>query len=114
MRERLIEWLKDNRYLDVLDEENWAKAAELLIDNGVIAPPVKAGDVVWAIEDDNETITRIEIVEVHATVSSVTKFHFLGVTEECDEDWLWDWEFGEYIFTTKEEAERALAERSEE
>lgn len=48
MRDRLIKLLQDNSYLDVLDDEHWLLAAEQLLANGVIVPPCKVGDTVYA------------------------------------------------------------------
>lgn len=39
MRNRLIDLLQDNGYLDVLNEEHWLTAAEQLIAGGVIVLP---------------------------------------------------------------------------
>ena len=47
MRDRLIELLQENSYLDVLDDEHWALASNQLLANGVIVPPCKVGQTVY-------------------------------------------------------------------
>lgn len=79
--------------------------ASYLIENGVIVPPCKVGDTVWEIEDpffeDDDKGTVVE--------SKVEQFYIgtsLDLIEMKD--------FGTYIFLTKEEAEKALAEKRTE
>jgi hypothetical protein len=55
MRDRLIELLKNNSHLDVLFGDEWEKAADELLANGVIVPPFVAGETVWCLEREGGT-----------------------------------------------------------
>ena len=105
MRNRLIDLLQENSYLDVLNDEHWLLAAEQLLANGVIVPKVKAG----------QTIYRCDFI-LHKVIDwSVAR---IDVYEDeivyCDDSYnvFTDEEIGKTVFLTKEEAEKALAERS--
>ena len=92
MRDRLIELLRKSgaSFERALPEE----IADYLLANGVIVPPCKVGDkVYWIFEPPFDDVTEKEIVE--------------------DEFWWAMFEdFGKTVFLTREEAEKALAERS--
>ena len=91
--------------------------AEELLANGVIVPPCKVGDKVYVIYPDpryNWGNKELKILEL-----KVYAFHYFDnkVTVEIRGDGkyiTWDIScFGVCVFLTKEEAEKALAERSE-
>ena len=91
--------------------------AEELLANGVIVPPCKVGDKVYVIYPDpryNWGNKELKILEL-----KVYAFHYFDnkVTVEIRGDGkyiTWDIScFGVSVFLTKEEAEKALAERSE-
>lgn len=107
MRDRLIELLKNSPHLNVLygDDKEWEEAADHLLAAGCILPPCEAGDTVYYLDG-----------------AEVVKDKVIGVLYSDDRDYLtksvrtYDcllaWEnFGKTYFATKEEAERALAER---
>lgn len=47
MRDRLIKLLQLNPHFDVLWFGGWEEIADYLLENGVIVPPCKVGDVVY-------------------------------------------------------------------
>ena len=64
MRDRLIE-LIDNWYTEYFNiyqecDDETAAIAGYLLENGVIVPPVKVGDIVWYI-DTNYNIQKAEV-----------------------------------------------------
>jgi hypothetical protein len=132
MRDRLIELLQDNSYLDVLDDEHWLLAAEQLLAEGVIVPPCKVGDTLWKIEDvwhlDDRATWKYHYEK------EILEFMVRSISISCNSKGVWtkkiricevkngktinyqrNIEFdgiGKSVFLTREEAEKAL-ERSE-
>lgn len=133
-RERLIELLR----VPIFPKEGVDPAevvADYLLANGVIVPPCKVGDTVYVISESR--VKEAEIDEILRRRNDAKIF----VAFECGEDdcascpfnaWQrsycgeWDCdnaygsaelaeeEFGKTVFLSREEAEKALAERSEE
>lgn len=115
MRDRLKELISKVQYLGGLEE----KIADHLLANGVIVPPCKVGDIVYAVSFNTETNTTaihrgyVDSIDIRNTGNYLFICHE-GFDDEpyfkliCGkfED------FGKFIFFTKEEAEKALAERS--
>ena len=105
-RERLI------NILDRCIEANYPwetndEIADYLLANGVLAPPCKVGDVVYYIENDQ--IYKDKVIGV--TYSEDYDFITKSVrTFDCLLHW---GSFGNTVFLTREEAEKALAERSD-
>lgn len=107
MRDRLIDLLHDSDLS--LDS---VRLANYLLDNGVIVPPCKVGDIVYKIFGGK--IVEMRAVAIPLLISSLGAH--LSVTAEnrreacisLDLD-----DFGKTVFLTREEAEAALAERSE-
>lgn len=98
MRDRLIELLQDNSYLDVLNEEHWLEAAEQLLSNGVIVLPCKVGDTVYWLDDGNIKNGEVFEISIHSDgIMLHTGTRFCLKEEE--------------IFLACEQAEKALAER---
>ena len=100
MRERLIELIESVRYWG---SGTSAEIADRLLANGVIVPPVKAGQTVWFPSQYYGapypiTITHLEIYEEETVIYSE------GGSEWRDED------IGKTVFLTREEAEKALKE----
>lgn len=76
--------------------------AEFLLKNGVIVPPCKVGDTVWEIEEP-----FFEDEDKCAVVKSKVEQFYIGTSLDLIEME----DFDTYIFHTKEEAEKALAEK---
>lgn len=116
MRDRLIEIL--NKTVAIKDEDSgdyieWL--ADELLASGVIVPPCKVGDTVYYIEgayynSKRQTVRSIKVTEISwkcdrsgrdlgfALIANGTRYKFSSI--------------GKTVFLTKEEAEKALAERS--
>lgn len=114
MRERLIELLDmDFGYVDEMPAE---KLADYLLANGVIVPPVKVGQTVWMVHEVSDVEGRVYFEKREGEVYSVSKDIRNTWTYIRYDGGLYYWhpfdDFGKAVFLTKEEAERALAERS--
>ena len=102
MRNRLIEMIQEA----VGGNTNHYALADHLLASGVIVPPCKRGDIVYCIRKDKSRIPFIKEVEVRSvTVYGIDRF---SVYTTKDDVW------GRTAFATFEEAEKALAERSNE
>ena len=93
----------------------WADViADKLLSEGVIVPPCKVGDTVYALSQMRDKRILPFISEYEVTSISVGKkkcivYHEMdGYIKLFKQD-----DFGKTVFLTKEEAEKALAERSE-
>jgi hypothetical protein len=124
MRYRLIELLRKplptikgydtigETRLSIVDAE---KMADRLLSEGVIVPKVKIGDKLYAINAARTRVNEYEVTHLEVFDCGVKIF---GRPIYCREEyWLcWSQDLGNdepCVFLTKEEAERALAERSE-
>ena len=90
---------------------HWAEViADHLLSNGVIVPPCKVGDVVWF-----DTYKKSGTVSLGIQPHKVDRIDVICVVGEKElvETKLHDWYFGDSAFLTKEEAEKALKERSD-
>ena len=110
MRDRLIELLKDSPALDTTysTDEEYGKAADYLLANGVIVPKVKVGEYVYRICGETAPkpwVYHWEIVEIMVYQDEI-------VYRDDSDIIIEDKHFGKTIFLTREEAENALAERS--
>lgn len=106
MRQRLIDLLRDNPYLDVLDDEKWELAVEHLLANGVIVPPVNVGQMVWFIRHNDIIETCIEKIIIKHGGLYIKLWCNSAYETTCRS-------IGKTVFLTKEEALQALAERGE-
>lgn len=114
-RERLIELLKDG---GVRDFPYVNALADHLLANGVIMPPCKVGDTVYIIYnrdmlDIDPSVCSVVDGEIYEmgygrTLSGELKWLFLEM--EAGENF-YDDDVGKTVFLTREEAEKALAER---
>ena len=116
MRERLYKLLQDSPYLNVLDDEHWSLAVDHLLSKGVIVPPCKVGQTVYKVVSDKRVKHPYEYKVIGLWYSA---------DERCNDAHLAMYiygvfassiivpfdEFGKTVFLTKEEAEKALAER---
>jgi hypothetical protein len=125
-RERLIKFLNDATFgvnvhtlADHLHKETIEAVADYLLANGVIVPPCKVGDTVYIIENRDMlnidpsvcSVTDDEIYEMGYGRTQSGELKWLFLVLETGEDF-YDDEVGKTVFLTKEEAEKALAERS--
>jgi hypothetical protein len=108
MRDRLIELIKqgarDHTFMPT------ERIADYLLANGVIVPPCKVGDTVYSIVEGISFVLVGEVYEYvvgreHFVFRSTRKGYFTLAFTEID--------IGKTVFLTREEAEKALAERSE-
>lgn len=125
MKERLIELIK--KYMD--GYKGYAEEfADYLLANGVIVPPCKVGDTVYAIKGcfylphatriKSDEIITCEIIAIKETKKG--KFLLLKpLIEEAfnmrsANDWFSFLAIGKTVFLTKEEAEAKLKERKDD
>lgn len=124
MRERLVELLGNrccNKQIpcENCEYENFADChryalADHLLENGVILLPCKAGDIVYSNDLDprfDVEIERIVIEENVITFEWVQYEKGYEVTECWDEGEFSLEDFSKTVFVSREEAEKALAER---
>lgn len=106
MRERLMDIIKQTSielYLSEYDE-----LVDALIDNGVIAPQVKVGQAVWALEKYGGK--HIAIIEGKAQMVGATS-RSVKVLLRNHKDFNKAFVFGKTVFLTREDAEAALKAR---
>jgi hypothetical protein len=103
MRERLIELIESARYWGANTSE---EIADRLLSEGVIVPPVKVGQKIWVVSKEGQfTETTVEKI--------VLKNGGLYLKLWCNSFYETTCRsIGKTVFLTKEEAEKALAERS--
>ena len=106
-RDRLIELIQG-----AVDgcARHWAEIiADYLLANGVIVPPVRIGQTVYAVVYDlhgDVIVHECQVVEM--------KVRYSGMTFSCIGGFVFGLEhLGETVFLTREEAEKALKERIE-
>ena len=115
MKDRLIELMQG--YTVNMPCER-AKLADHLIANGVIVPPVKVGQTVYAVDYQKRKVTEIDVrsIEYEAERTTVKCVYWesevKGLLHRHDY-YFYFGEIGKTVFLTREEAEKALAERSE-
>ena len=115
MRDRLIELLKSG--IKQLENQAGARTfgdlADHLLANGVIVPPCKVGDTVYIIDEAEDECSEDYVLDVKVLQFFINK-HGIAVDLELPLGLrLNTWAvIGRNVFLTKEEAEKALAERS--
>ena len=115
MRDRLVEIVKSSLMKHI---DKSCKLAENITDDllseGVIVPPCKVGDTLYVISQMRDKrmlpfINSYEVTSITIKRKSMAIYHemdgFIKIFKQSD--------FGKTVFLTKEEAEKALAERSE-
>ena len=124
MRDRLIELIKDlaedmvAKCGDECDKcshgDCVGKLADHLLANGIIVPPVKVGQTVYDITEFIDECEYAEIYEFKSDELTISKCRKTGqyIFSFDGMDYAYD-EFGKSVFLTREEAEKALAEREE-
>ena len=119
-RDRLIELVdkaKEEYANDVTDHTETDYIVECLLNNGVIVPPCKAGDTVYMVTPNgnirNLTILSIdiEVEKNEIKITCLAEYQYQGVSYYMH---IQSFKFGKTVFLTKEEAEKALAERSKD
>lgn len=126
MRERLIELLYHHKLGFIKVED----LADYLIANGVIVPPCKVGDKLYAISDSRVAECTCYEISIHNELMICADFQCDYDCKGCPfnswsqdysgeyscrgeyGDWFFSLDnFGKTVFLTKEEAEKALKER---
>ena len=94
--------------------------AEELLCEGVIVPPCKVGDKVWFVHYNSGEVCEATIVSVEYNYYTspqewiTVEYAIPYITANNHYKTRIDLMFGKVVFLTKEEAEKALAERSGE
>lgn len=112
-RERLIELLYGKSIDTMIDCEY---VANYLLDSGVVVPPCKVGDELYCVysppypanpaDKGKWFMGKFEVARFHYGVKGLSiEMYGYGTVKES--------EIGKTVFLTREEAERALAERQE-
>ncbi len=102
MRDRLIELLKSPHKAEQLRQKGVtigkyegdcveAMVADFLLANGVIVPPCKVGDIIYALTYNRKDYMPLKVTSLESLVR-----------------WMDEDQFGHSLFTTREEAEQAL------
>lgn len=115
MRDRLIELIKqaEKQFSEtgkpVLDIEEYV--ADHLLAEGVIVPKVGIGAKIYAVPLYPRGVYEFEVAEISVELINDRNLF----TYSCDGGWVFnDTHWGKTVFFTRDEAERALAERSNE
>lgn len=125
MRDRLIELIKGSSQYICDDAALIERIADHLLANGVIVPPCKVGDTLWVNWENYRKSKETRPVKVYALrfdtkknnmricVEGNFKFSSYGGSHTHYYNGTFAWgSVGKTVFLTKEEAEKALAERS--
>ena len=116
-RERLIELLmqgdiaaaKQGVFNCCMCRREAETIADYLLENGVIVPPVQVGATVYCTDSYRHLIKPLEIFGFDCT-KRICKYYCSG--GDYTPAWFNPAEIGKTVFLTREEAEKALAERS--
>lgn len=109
-KEKLIDLMRAAEESCPTDQPLFDAIADTMINAGVIVPPVKLGQTVWLIKPN---AYRNKLVETEVEKIVFKSKMGLYMKLSCDE--LYEtscWSIGKTVFFTQEEAEMALAERS--
>jgi hypothetical protein len=124
MRDRLVELIEQKQVYGVDQEQERPHEialldndvlADHLLANGVIVPPCKVGDKIYALSASKTklyllTITHFVVCENETQIWAVGAPYTSEPAYICNADDLGD---NEWVYITREEAEKALKERSE-
>ena len=111
MRERLIEIVKESLLKNIDFTHKLAEnITDDLLANGVIVPPCKVGDSLWDIR--SWANSRLSIINRTIEEVKVERIIFdeFGIGIETEDATYFPEHFGDLIFLTREEAEKALKE----
>lgn len=104
MRDRLIELIDE-----AINDEytSYSNIADYLLANGVIVPPCKVGDKVYAIFEDK--IRELKVISHTSLVSETVKTMTIHCTNYRGAGRAFEWcDIGKTVFLTREEAEKSL------
>lgn len=108
MRDRLIEFINYTRlYGDGTSES----IADYLLSNGVIVPPCKVGDTVFAVSQGSGFNVVWDVYKAKAIAIHIDEFGQLFVQTKTEKENIGGYVEVERIFITQAEAEKELAER---
>ena len=111
-RERLIELLSTTpKEFD--GSIGIGKVADHLLSNGVIVPPCKVGDITYIFDYEVNNRLEAKFRGIAPSIVEAIVVEDEGVWIENEHAKYHTTHFGDIIFLTKEEAEKALKERSE-
>ena len=91
-RKRLVELLGDYLYSEQI--------ADHLLDNGIIVPPVKVGQTVYIITEVSKTIIEVAVIGVWQCALNIALITEVGTIHQNS--------IGKTVFTSREDAEKAL------
>jgi hypothetical protein len=116
MKDRLKRLIDDLGIDIILIEDEKQHIADYLFNSGVIVPPCKRGDKAYHLTSI-DTFDELNVAEIfEGGVSSVSIEDKLWIFCRYDNGlnfWYTERDIGEKLFFTREEAEKALAERRE-
>jgi uncharacterized protein YqgQ len=117
-RERLIELMR-KQFTELYKDGDWnfnemlVGVADYLLENGVIVPPCKVGDIVYYIFEGE--IRELTVISLSYTFSENIKHFNLHTTNYRGAVLSYEIKnIVKTVFLTKEEAEKALKERERE
>ena len=107
----LVDKAKDEYANDITDHTQTDYIVECLLNNGVIVPPCKNGDKVYTYG-----AKRVKEWEITFCGKNSRGEYLFRAADEGFKNLLefWHYEIKQSVFLTKEEAEKALAERSKD
>lgn len=105
-RERLIGLLAYCRIVEGYETALVTKEADHLLEHGVIVLPCKVGDTVYFLDFENKVIRNLKVIEIKLTAPEAMLLYLSdGYLHGA-------YDYGTSLFKTREEAEKALLERS--
>ena len=107
MRDRLASLLYEAEGLVNNDLPTVEQIADYLLANGVIVPPVSVGQTVWFVRNEKIIETKVEKIVLKSKGLHLKLGCNAMYETSCNS-------IGKTVFLTREEAEKALAERSAE
>ena len=119
-RERLYYLFQESKCpMHFLDNKEILDTTDYLLANGVVVPPVKVGDIVYAITSDSPTgIEETRVSQIKIKVKENGKISYRISAPCVYDDWgeahwtFCEFDFGKTVFFTREEAEQKLKEMS--
>jgi hypothetical protein len=120
MRDRLKRLIDDLGIDIILTEDEKQHIADYLFNSGVIVPPCKVGDKVyriWSVGKHGKSVAEFVVTNVSQIMENTWVIRYQKQAKslystptiyQCDFN-----DIGKTVFLTREEAEKALAERSE-